>query len=582
MVELALVMTAGKDRREFKLLPGGPPVIVGRGADATFRIDAPLLSRRHFEVRLDEQRGVVVADLRSANGTFVNGVLAQRATVKPGDVIRAGDVTIRVEFEGAVEAVKPGMGAWIADAVTGDLRCQRCGRLISMATVGDDQTFEWGEEILCPSCKEGSTLKDRSDAYSRLAAQLREEGFEVLQRISSEGTLVPVFKARRLGGLEDVVAIKALPLVKGLSEKKIERFKTEARSMAQIKHPNVVHVYDVRQRPDLLFIVMEFIDGETLLTKIEKGGKLPTLEALRVGLAVARALEAASKQGIVHRNVKPGNILIAKEDGTPKLIDFGLAKGVKAWGPQVTNEDETLGTIRYMPPEQVKDARAADARSDTYSLAATLFHALTGKLPYPTQSELDLLKHVVSGSLPDFVIAPTEPIPGPVAHVLLRALKKKPEERPPTPTEFREALAKAIFSVSGGRVLLSNEDLSQIPQGALAGSDATPGAMKGAFDPEHQLSELIQMLGINSKTGTLAVTAGTESGEVHFQNGRIVGAKTKSGAEGEAAAHALLAARAGQYEFKPALPPLLKPQFNRSVEGILLETLKRQDEQRAP
>jgi len=577
MVELELVMTVGADRREFKLLPGGPPLVVGRGVDATYRIDAPLLSRRHFEIRFLDDRGLEIEDLKSANGTFLNGRLTQRSTLKPGDVIRAGDVAIKIEYDGAAKSSPPKSGAWIAEAVSGDLRCQRCGRLISMTTVRDDQTFEWGEQVLCPPCQEGSSSEIRLDALSEVEKKLKEEGFDVLERISAEGSLMPVFKAKRTGGLEDVVAIKALPLVAGLSEKKIERFKTEARLMALLKHPNVAHVYDVRTRPDLTFMVMEFIEGETLLKKIDREGKLPALEAMKVGLAVARALEAASKHGIVHRNVKPGNILIAKEDGTVKLIDFGLAKGVKAYGPGVTNEDETLGTVRYMPPEQVKDARAADARADMYALAATLFHALTGKLPYSNRSELDLLKHVVARSLPEFIITPTDPIPGPIAHVLTRALKKKPDERPATAQKFRELLAQAIFSISGGRALLSADDLATIPAQTV---DAPAGTVQGSFDEAHPLAEVVQMLGINSKTGTLVVTAGEEGGELAFQGGRIADGKTKAGVSGEPGVLAVLALARGTYEFKPQLPTPFKAAFNRSVEGFLLEATKRKDERK--
>ncbi|MEZ0230768.1 MAG: protein kinase [Planctomycetota bacterium] len=465
MVELALALTYGTDRREFKLLPGGPPLVVGRGSDATLKVDEPLLSRRHFEVRFDEEHGLELVDLRSANGTYLNGKLIQRTGLRSGDVIRAGDRTFKVEYDGGgVKSAEPRRqtGTWLADAVSGELRCQQCGRLISMTTVGDDQRFEWGEEVLCPSCLEGSSTAVKTDGLGLVEQQLRQEGFEVLQRISSAGTLVPVFKAKRVNGLADVVALKVLPLLKGLSEKKIERFNTEARSMAQINHPNVVHVFDVRHRPELVFIVMEFIEGESLLRKIEKTNGLPLLEGLRVGLAVARALEAAAKQGIVHRNVKPGNILIGREDGTPKLVDFGLAKGVKSFGPGVTEDDETLGTIRYMPPEQVKDARVADCRSDTYSLAATIFQSLTGLLPYPNHSELELLRHVVSGSLPDFIIPPTDKLPSPIAAVLQQAVKSRPDQRPATATRFREALATAIASLSGGRALLSTEDLAAL------------------------------------------------------------------------------------------------------------------------
>jgi serine/threonine-protein kinase len=581
MGELALVLTIGSDRREFKLLAGGAALVVGRSSDAGLKIDAPLLSRRHFEIRCYVDGKVEVSDLKSANGTFVNGVRAQHVLVRSGDVVRAGDTSIRIEYD---EKEEPESSSWITDAVKGDLRCQKCGRLISMSTVDDDSGFEWSEQVFCSACKAGAVSNRDLGTVVWLARTLDEEGFEVLGRLSAEGARVPVFKAKRLGGLEDVVAIKVLPILPDLSKKKIERFKAEARSMAQIKHANVAHVYDVRSRPDLTFIVMEFIEGETLLARIEKAGKVPLLEGLRVGLAISRALEAAEKQKIVHRNVKPANIMIAAQDAVPKLIDFGLAKGVRPSGPAVTDADETLGTLRYMPPEQAKDARAADARSDMYSLAATLYHALTGKIPYSQHSEVDLLRYAVTGKLPEFHIGPGEAIPAGIARVLVRALSAKPEQRYPTPRAFREALAQAVSGVEGGRSLLSSDDLGALgalPAAAAPIAEAAPGVLQGAFDADHPLSEVVQMLGFNSKTGTLAVLSGYAGGDVIFKDGKIVAARTRQGKEGEAAAYEVLALPKGSYEFRPQLDPGLKPTMSRPVEGILLESMKRRDEGKA-
>src|SRR5205085_1712299 len=124
--------------------------------------------------------------------------------------------------------------------------------------------------------------------------------------------------------------------------------------------------------------VMEYVDGETLLQRIERLRKVHAHEALRVAVEVTRALEAAAKHWIVHRNVKPGNILIERESGSSKLADFGLAKDLWTVGAGNTSEEDTLGTFRYMAPEQAKDARAADTRSDIYSLGATIFHAIAG------------------------------------------------------------------------------------------------------------------------------------------------------------------------------------------------------------
>src|SRR5439155_1661146 len=120
---------------------------------------------------------------------------------------------------------------------------------------------------------------------------------------SMSRAIVPVFKARRIG-LENLVTIKALPIVAGVSKKKVERFQIEARAAAKVKHPNVIQVFDIRRMPDLLYLVMEYVEGETLLERIERKGPLPQRDVMRIALQVLKALDAAEKQGIVHRDLK--------------------------------------------------------------------------------------------------------------------------------------------------------------------------------------------------------------------------------------------------------------------------------------
>jgi hypothetical protein len=577
MAELTLVLRIGAEKRAFTLASDRPAITIGRSPDVELPLKAQLLSRRHCELRLGE-KGLELKDLGSANGTFLNGQRVDSAGVETGDIIQVGDVELRVEFDHG--------GTWVASAAeAGDLRCKRCGRLLSMSTVGDGHTFEWGEEVLCPSCAEGSAVD--SSSSRRLAQLLAADGYTVLSQISPHATISPVVKARR-PGLDDLVAIKALVVGPSLPEKKIERFRAEARAMAQIKHPNVVHVYDVKHRPELFYIVMEFIDGDTLLSRIERQGKFTVEKALPIALAVGRALEAAANQGIVHRNVKPANILISRA-GTPKLIDFGLAKGVATPGPGVTSEEETLGTIRYMSPEQVKDARAADHRSDVYSLGATLFHALTGKLPYPSHSELDLLKGVVTGKLPTFSPTTEESLPKAVTSLIARCLKPRPTDRP-EPDELCDELA-AILVDGPGRAPENSATRATTTRrksaSALAVSTgrwrslSAPGTIAGAFVGE-QLAELAQLLGMTAKTGVLQVrTGGTEFGVLSIRDGKVVVARTASGGVGESATVEILGVTQGDFEFRPGLPRDVKPEHELAIAPLLLEAFRRRDEAEA-
>src|SRR5438067_1798237 len=146
MADLALVLRIGNDKRSYTLSPGSPPIVIGRAPDVTLALKATLLSRRHCELALTE-KGLELHDLGSANGTFVNGRRVQGVELQPGDLIQVGDVDIRVEFNMS--------GSWVTHAAqAGDLRCKKCGKRISMSTVGDDHAFEWGDEIVCSECSE--------------------------------------------------------------------------------------------------------------------------------------------------------------------------------------------------------------------------------------------------------------------------------------------------------------------------------------------------------------------------------------------------------------------------------------------
>ena len=191
--------------------------------------------------------------------------------------------------------------------------------------------------------------------------------------------------------LERNVALKVLHDQYGGDEEYVERFRREARSVAQLSHPNIVTVIDRGDEDGKQFIVFEVIEGENLKELVERGGPLPVRRALELGLQVGRALAFAHGQGLIHRDVKPQNVLL-NDEGRAKVTDFGIARSLDAVGH--TETGTVLGTSHYIAPEQARGEQI-DAQTDIYSFGVVLYELLTGELPYPGDNFLTVaMKHV--------------------------------------------------------------------------------------------------------------------------------------------------------------------------------------------
>lgn len=263
--------------------------------------------------------------------------------------------------------------------------------------------------------------------------------YELLERIGCGG-MADVYRARcrRLG--RDV-AVKVLRHVNG-DPAFIDRFRHEARHAAGIQHRNVAAVYDFGEDGDDHYIVMEFVRGDDLKASIRQRGPFPEDEALTIAERVARGLQAAHARGVVHRDLKPHNILLPA-DGEPRIVDFGIAKAVGATA--LTRTTAVLGTAHYLSPEQARGI-AADERADVYSLGVVLFELLTGRVPFDGDNPVDIaLQHVnAPAPRPSSVKGG---IRGATDDVVLRALEKDPEKRFPTAA----AMAQAIIRARDGR-----------------------------------------------------------------------------------------------------------------------------------
>jgi serine/threonine-protein kinase len=244
--------------------------------------------------------------------------------------------------------------------------------------------------------------------------------------------------------MEREVALKVLPPEMSKNETMVARFKREAKAAAQLQHENIVQVFDVKEDKGRYFIAMEFIRGKDLSDLIAEKKMLPVKQAIDILRQATRALEHAFQKGIVHRDIKPSNFIVTK-DGKVKLCDMGLALRTDAGEEaKVTRDGTTVGTVDYMSPEQARDSRLADTRSDMYSLGCTLYQMLTGRVPFEEGSIPEkLYKHATETPLDPLQFNPD--IPPAVIYILNKMLEKKPDDRYQTPKSLLEDLDTLSF-----------------------------------------------------------------------------------------------------------------------------------------
>jgi serine/threonine-protein kinase len=241
--------------------------------------------------------------------------------------------------------------------------------------------------------------------------------------------------------LDRPVAIKLLPPELAASPSHRARFVREARTAAALSHPHIVPIHAVEEHAELVFFVMTFIDGETLAERVRHAGPLPSAECIRVVQEIAWALAHAHANGVVHRDVKPDNVLIERASGRVVVTDFGIARTLRA--PDGTGESDIAGTPRYMSPEQAS-GDALDGRSDLYSLGAVAFFAAAGRPPFDAANVAALLaKHAIEPAPP--LASVRSGLPARFSAAIDRCLAKDPGERWPS----AEELARALGSTGG-------------------------------------------------------------------------------------------------------------------------------------
>ncbi|MEK7468497.1 MAG: protein kinase [Planctomycetota bacterium] len=286
--------------------------------------------------------------------------------------------------------------------------------------------------------------------------------YRIAERIG-RGGMGEVYKAEETA-LERTVALKVMSAALAQDKTYVDRFRTEARSAASLVHANVVHVFGVGEIRGLPYIAMEYIDGESIQQKLVREKRLPLRQAVEWMVQATRGLEAAAKRGVVHRDIKPHNLLI-DTDGQLKIADFGLAKKVDR-EVALTQAGIALGTPLYMSPEQGR-GDAVDWRSDVYSLGATFYHALAGRAPFEADSALAVLtKHATSTLTPLNTVR--KDVPQALSAVISRMMAKSAGER---------------FVSHGALVAELERILPTLPHTALP----APAAISGGLDADDAL-----------------------------------------------------------------------------------------------
>jgi serine/threonine protein kinase len=262
--------------------------------------------------------------------------------------------------------------------------------------------------------------------------------YDLLEKIA-EGGMGAIYKGRhRKTG--QIVAIKVMPPHMAGNSVMLRRFEQEFRAASRLDHPNIVRALDYGDTGAAPYLVMEFVEGESLGQRIERDGRMTEAEAIRLIAQVARGLHRAHKQGLIHRDVKPDNILVTP-DGQAKLADLGLVKEVET-DLNLTRTGRGLGTPHFMAPEQFRNAKNATVQCDVYSLGATLYQMVTGELPFRSNGPLDaFMKKVQNDLTPPRGLVPT--LSERVEWAILRAMSADPKNRPETCREFIEDLTGA-------------------------------------------------------------------------------------------------------------------------------------------
>jgi serine/threonine protein kinase len=383
-----LVVIAGPDKGRVFPLEGIELLLVGRSKATETRLTDPHVSRVHCQVKVAGD-DVLLLDHESASGTFVNGKRITQEPLRPGDIIRIGETQLAYQTDETTAPTVPPAPAPAKPVQVTELA--------------------------------GKTL-----AYFEVGSVL------------AKGQSGVVFQARDTK--EDrTVAFKVLWPEFTKNDDEMQRFIRAMKTVLPLRHPNLVTLYGAGKTGPYCWMAMEFVEGESLtdvIKRIGTAGMLDWRNALRVAVHIARALDFAQQQHIIHRNVTPQNILVQSSDKLTKLGDLMLAKALEGTlAEQITRPGQLIGAINYMSPERTRGTAEVDGRSDIYGLGATVYALLTGRPPFEAGTPAETITLIRQAE----PVKPTKyqlAIPALFEGTVLKMLAKRPEDRYQTAAEL--------------------------------------------------------------------------------------------------------------------------------------------------
>jgi len=309
-------------------------------------------------------------------------------------------------------------------------------------------------------------------------------GFEILGPIGAGG-MAEVFKARQIS-LDRIVAIKIMSPESTRDPKFVERFYQEGKAAAKLNHPNIIAALDVGKTDQFHYFVMEYVEGQTLYARLMEDTRLDEEEAVKVMLDIARALEHAHAARLIHRDIKPQNIIVTRA-GVPKLLDMGLARQAGS-DYNDSEKGKVLGSPYYVSPEQILNKPDIDFRTDLYSFGVTLYYMLTGKLPFDAPTAKEVMKKHLYGKL----TSPRELNPilsEDITNIVTICMAKDPALRYDSTADLVQDL-EAI--TEGGAALIAENKMRKLTEGDSVDEDASPivRRAKGASQDQDEEEDL--------------------------------------------------------------------------------------------
>jgi len=360
------------------------------------------------------------------------------------------------------------------------VKCHECGERHHVIEM------QGGSKFRCKKCRtlltvpiESGNIEEHAQELARTLFGVRKElpkviqemmhnifepghligGCKIIERIG-QGGMGEVYRARQLA-LDRDVAVKVLSFHMTTRPDYVDRFEREARAAAQLKHANIVQVYDVGEDGGIFYLIMELVQGKTIYGLLKAKEHISWRVVHEIAMRVAEALECAHGFQIVHRDIKPDNIMISR-DHKVKIMDMGLAKMLDAQNEDYTRTSEVLGTPYYMSPEQCRNDPALDCRSDLFSLGATLFHMLTGHPPFEGTSPVDVLMKVVNRPTPDYASLNVD-VPREFYAIIEKLMEKDADKRFQTPTDLLAAMKEVERKINAARVAIPSPVMSPPP-----------------------------------------------------------------------------------------------------------------------